>query len=637
MKKLLICFVFEGILLLSMFTEAALSQKASMYTFITGPQSSATSSLLAPNALTVESTPSNYPNITLYPDGNVDQSEMSIVSMGGDVLSGDNSEIQTVSPVEGNQGYYYSGNSGENWTGSDSLYKTINPNINGLSDPEVAYDLNGHAFYSYLRLHYNSQGNVDSTSVMIKESTDDGTTWGSEKRIAGPTYALDKDYMTIDDNPSSPDTNNIYIAWTDFSGSGTYPIKFSRSTDDGTSFSTPDSISGSSGYYSAQGVCLAVGPDGTLYATWVYYDSWPDEEAAIGFNKSTDGGKTWGTPKRLSIQGFSGIRSWDTQNSQHWSLHTKGTNIRSNSFPSMDVDRTSGPNRGKIYIVWDNATNTTDHTIPYIYCISSADGGASWGSKVQVNDDNSQTDKWEPWVHVDSLGGVNVVFYDSRIDPANNVQTQVYLGRSMDGGTSFQNYQVSDVAFTPSQVPNTGAGYMGDYLGITSTGNYLIPCWNDNRTGRQQAYAARIPFVFSGTIASNTTLDGAYAVPANVSISSDATLTIDAGTVLGFTSGTEMTVEPGSKIIANGTSSQPIRFERLDPTQAWGQVYMNGSGNQFTWCLFDGGNKNVGILSKNNSFSNCTFRNGWRGISSGANNDGSGGNSSFTLNNCMIQ
>ncbi|HKI45888.1 MAG TPA: right-handed parallel beta-helix repeat-containing protein, partial [Balneolales bacterium] len=64
---------------------------------------------------------------------------------------------------------------------------------------------------------------------------------------------------------------------------------------------------------------------------------------------------------------------------------------------------------------------------------------------------------------------------------------------------------------------------------------------------------------------------------------------------------------------------------------------MNGSGNQFTWCLFDGGNKNVGILSQNNTFSNCTFRNGWRGISSGGNNDGTGGNSSFTLNNCMIQ
>ncbi len=144
--------------------------------------------------------------------------------------------------------------------------------------------------------------------------------------------------------------------------------------------------------------------------------------------------------------------------------------------------------------------------------------------------------------------------------------------------------------------------------------------------------------ILSTSITSNTTLSGKYyRVDQNVLIDGSSTLTIPSGVHLFFAPGKEITVQPGSKIIANGTSSQPIRFERLDPTQAWGQVYMNGSGNQFTWCLFDGGNKNVGILSKNNTFSNCTFRNGWRGISSGANNDGSGGSSSFTLNNCMIE
>lgn len=319
--------------------------------------------------------PPIYLNIILFPDGNDDQSEMSIVSMSGDVLAGANADKQNVSPVDFNQGYYYSTNNGKDWSGNDILDNTINTNSYLLSDLEVAYDLNRHAFFSYLKVN---QTNSDLTYIIIKKSTDGGATWGSPKIIAGPS-ALDKEFITVDDNPSSPDKNHIYIAWTDFSGSGPYPIKFSRSTDDGTSFSTPHIISGTSGYLSAQGVCLAVGPDSTIYATWAYYDSWPHEEAAIGFNKSTDGGKTWGTPKRLSIQGFSGIRSWDIKNppSHHWSLHKKGTNIRSNSFPSMDVDRSSGPNRGKIYIVWDNATNTTDHTIPYIYCISSSNGGST--------------------------------------------------------------------------------------------------------------------------------------------------------------------------------------------------------------------------------------------------------------------
>ena len=557
MKKMLISLGSAVICLAVLSSMPAYSQNKWMHTYII-PSKGITQSFNLSNSATAQSTPSNYPNITLYPDNNDDQSEMSIVAYGDHVIAGDNAVIQNVNPVDLNQGYYYSTNNGENWSGNDVLDNTINTNNQILSDPIVAHDLiNGISFFSYLKITYDSSGNVTSGSVIVKESTDGGSSWGSDKTIT-TSSDLDKEYITVDDNPSSPDTNNIYIAWTDFSGSGPYPIKFSRSTDDGTSFSTPHTISGTSGYDAAQGVCLAIGPDGTIYATWAYYDSGSYYEAGIGFNKSTDGGKTWGTPKRLSIQGFSGIRSWDTPSSQHWSLHTKGTNIRSNSFPSMDVDRSSGPNSGKIYIVWDNATNTTDHTIPYIYCISSSDGGYSWSSKVQVNDDNSQTDKWEPWVHVDSLGGVNIVFYDSRIDPTNNVQTQVYLGRSMDGGGSFRNYQVSDVAFTPSQVPNTGPGYIGDYLGITSTGNYIIPCWNDNRTSRQQAYAARIPFgVLSGTIASNRTLNGLYSILSGVTISSNATLTIDAGSVLSFAPGTGMTVEPGSKITANGTPSQP--------------------------------------------------------------------------------
>jgi hypothetical protein len=84
---------------------------------------------------------------------------------------------------------------------------------------------------------------------------------------------------------------------------------------------------------------------------------------------------------------------------------------------------------------------------------------------------------------VDTYGGVNVVFYDSRIDPTNNKLAQIYLARSTDGGETFQNWQISDVAFTLSHFSGTEAPiyYAGDYIGITSTSEYAFPCWNDNR------------------------------------------------------------------------------------------------------------------------------------------------------------
>jgi len=138
------------------------------------------------------------------------------------------------------------------------------------------------------------------------------------------------------------------------------------------------------------------------------------------------------------------------------------------------------------------------------------------------------------------------------------------------------------------------------------------------------------------SITSNTTLSGKYyKATQNVIVDGSSTLSILSGVHLFFAPGTGMTVRPGSKITANDSSSQPIRFMRLDPSQAWGQVYLYGSGNQFTRCLFDGGHKNVEIGSQNNSTYNCTFRNGWRGISYTPNNDGSGGPGVFYLSNYM--
>lgn len=231
----------------------------------------------------MQSTPSNYLNITLHPDGNVDQSEMAIKAAptnSFNVLAGDNAVVQSVSPVYYNQAYYYSTNEGRSYDGSD----TLPTNSTVLSDPVVAYDLNGNAFFSFMK----STDGGSSYSIVVKKSTDDGASWANDVTVAGPGN-LDKDHMAIDVSSGSSYKNFIYVAWTDFSQSPS-PIELSRSTDGGSTFSNPVTVSGTSGYNFAHGVCLAVGPSGELYATWVYYDQWPGYESGIGFNKSTDGG-----------------------------------------------------------------------------------------------------------------------------------------------------------------------------------------------------------------------------------------------------------------------------------------------------------------------------------------------------------
>ncbi len=247
-----------------------------------------------------------------------------------------------------------------------------------------------------------------------------------------------------------------------------------------------------------------------------------------------------------------------------------------------------------------------------------------------------------PNIYVDNSGDVVMVFSRSGSSEYGSVR---WTFRTPGDASARSSQSLKEGEGTYVHYDQNGANRWGDYSGIALDPGYDNKFWfcgewattNSSNWSTQIGSYHIYPDTLSGTIASNRTLDGSYAVPANVSVSSNATLTIDAGTILGFAPGKEIVVEPGSKITANGTSGSPIRFQRLDPSQAWGQVYLYGSGNQFTWCLFDGGTKNVGVGSKDNYFTDCTFRNGWRGISSSANNDGSGGRSYFKLSYCMVE
>lgn len=84
-----------------------------------------------------------------------------------------------------------------------------------------------------------------------------------------------------------------------------------------------------------------------------------------------------------------------------------------------------------------------------------------------------------------------------------------------------------------------------------------------------------------------------------------------------------------------GTSAQPIRFQRLDPAKKWKDITLKADGNTFQYVVFDGGDKTVEVLSKNNTFKYTRFKNGWRGLSSGYAT--TGGRSSFKLEHSIVE
>jgi hypothetical protein len=94
-----------------------------------------------------------------------------------------------------------------------------------------------------------------------------------------------------------------------------------------------------------------------------------------------------------------------------------------------------------------------------------------------------------PWITCDPENGIlSVVFYDDR--NVGGSQCEVYCANSNDGGETWEDFKVSDIAFTPSPIPGLADGYMGHYLGINAFGGMVYPVWADNRTGTVMSYCS---------------------------------------------------------------------------------------------------------------------------------------------------
>ena len=431
------------------------------------PEEYKTSKINAKSVLTENSTDVPVTNLT-----NVTESENSIFidpNNADYILNSNNSTSWTGSSVGTLYGanYFQSANGGTTWGGS---YQGAGGSNSG--DPTTAISLSGRQYVNYISSSYG-QGIAYS---------DNGSTWLTATVAPNPGSLADKNHMWIDNSPTSLYEGNLYVAWTPFGGSDDAEIVISRSTTDGTSWTSPLNISSAvaAGSHN-QGVNIQTGPNGEVYVVWAIYDGWPTDETAMGFSKSTNGGVSYSTATRI-INNIRGIRTTETSK-----------NHRVNSFPSMTVDISGGPNHGNIYVVWANVgvpgTNTGTNISVYISC--STNGGTSWSTPVRVNQNTYQEGKeaYFPWITCDAeTGALSVVFYDDR--NTSSTSCEAFAANSFDGGATWEDFVVSDVIFTPSPIPGLASSYMGDYLGITAKGGKVYPCWTDTRGGLFMTYVS---------------------------------------------------------------------------------------------------------------------------------------------------
>lgn len=355
---------------------------------------------------------------------------------------------------------YVSMDAGRSW----KMTPRDNPHKTQQGDDAIAFTPDGLAIHAFISFTGIRQRRPRRAHCGIVTSTSkDGLTWSPQVPVIEHFNSVepyeDKPWIRADMGRESPHRGNIYVAWTKFDVYGSDKpehksnIYISRSTDAGKSYAVPLKISDIPGDArdksdTVMGACPAAGPKGEVYVAWA-------GGKHLHFAKSTDGGQSFG-------------RNTKPGDCMGWDFPIKGLG-RASGYPSMSVDITKGRDSGSIYIVWADTRNGD----PDLFLIDSRDGGATWSSPRRVNDDEPQNgrEQWFPSLAVDPLdGSLNVAYYDR--GRHEGTLTDVVLARSVDGGRSFVHTRLNAEPYDLNRI-----GFFGDYLGIDCVGGRTAVLW----------------------------------------------------------------------------------------------------------------------------------------------------------------
>lgn len=382
---------------------------------------------------------------------------------------------QVVAAFQRNAHVSYSRDAGRTWHAAS---RTAPTDFRVSGDVSIVYDNQGHAILCYIA--FDRLGTTDywahnatRNGVFVRRSLDGGKTWQKKdvaviqhRTVPGIPFE-DKPYIVADDT-RGPYAGNLYVGWTHFTLVNS-TILFSRSTDDGKSWSTPITISTQPGLPrddtgSVEGFDAAVGPDGTIYAVW-------SNGTHIVLAISTDGGRHF-RPLREII-------------STAPSYFKPASVDRGDGFPQIAIDPRGGKRGGPLYVCWTDYRNGDID----VFVSTSRDHGRSWGPAVRVNSNplHDGTDQFMQWAAVDpATGDLYVVFYDRRADPE-NVKATITLARSTNGGRTFTNYAWTRAPFDPDDA------FIGDYSGLAALNGCVYGAWTRRVPTRRSSHGSTPP------------------------------------------------------------------------------------------------------------------------------------------------
>ncbi|GAA0890469.1 sialidase family protein [Fulvivirga kasyanovii] len=363
---------------------------------------------------------------------------------------------------------YVTKDGGKTWSKS-----RLTSSMGVWGDPVVISDRKGDFYYFHLSdptgKNWKSEEILDR--IVCQKSSDQGESWSDGASIGyNHPKDQDKEWAVAD-----PNSGSIYASWTQFDDYGSkdstcYSNILLSESNGGKKWSDPVQINQVSGDCidddnTVEGAVPAVGPLGQLYVAWSYGEK-------IYLDRSLDKGKTWLRNDIVVVEQPGG-----------WTLNIPGLN-RTNGMPVLICDNSNSQYRGSLYLNWSDQRNGEDDTD--IWFMKSANHGDTWSVPVRVNDDAPGKHQFLSWMTMDETSGfIYIVYYDRR--NYDDLQTDVYLAYSTDGGNSFVNRKISETPFTPD-----AEYFFGDYSNIAAHEGRIVPMWTRMDNGQTSIITAII-------------------------------------------------------------------------------------------------------------------------------------------------
>ena len=354
-------------------------------------------------------------------------------------------------------GFYESFDGGQTWPVQGHI-----PGYEGFSDdtdPVGAFDGYGNFYEILLPYQFAYAGGANGTGsklfqksklpnpamppesvsvsvrpVGAKFATDWITTHTNSAGVTGPDFVEidnnqgqepDKQWIAIDNNPSSPNYNTIYAMFVNFSFDGLMSKAYVSTAKalpggqhtDWTPLQRLPSLSGSA---SDTYLLPHVDPNGTV---WTSITNFPSRQSrstySLAVDYSTDGGLTWQGP--LAVPGAQKV----TIPPEAY----PNTTFTDGITDTFTVGTTKVNGRYPLYISWEDYASGYDN----IMLSGSFDGGQSWTTPVRVNDNVSLADEFQPNLAAAANGTVSVNFYDRRLAcPAAGTRAAANAGLALD-------------------------------------------------------------------------------------------------------------------------------------------------------------------------------------------------------------